>query len=111
VGVRSSGKPAFSMFPLHARSGRPTTLAGVAEDRYTQEMLPGFGSQSRTPNSRREARMPHFRRRLCERLPRRSGNSAVQIQVGGHIRVKNAPRAAAGALAEFFVADANGGYP
>jgi hypothetical protein len=106
VGVRSSGEPAFSKFPLPRAIRSSTTLAGVAEDRYTQEMPPGLGpiQDAEAPGVGRGC--PISGSRYAERYAREIPETVlVRIKSARRIPVKNAPRAAAGALAEFFVAE------
>ena len=82
-------------------------LAGAAENRYTQEMLPAL-LQSRTPKLLLwDEDGPISDGRQCRRLRAGDrGNQACPDQVGaGHIPMENDPKALAGALAEFFAVE------
>ena len=81
-------------------------LAGAAEKRYTQEVLPAL-LQSRTPKLlmwgeddpfQTADYAEHYTREIPETM-------LVRIKSAGHIPMENDPKAVAGALARFFAAE------
>ena len=81
-------------------------LAGAAENRYTQEMLPAL-LQSRTPKLLVWDEDDPFQtvdnaERYAREIPE---TGLVRIKSAGHIPMANDPKAVAGALAEFFAAE------
>ena len=82
------------------------TLAGAAETRYTQEKLPSPGPIQDAEALGAGRGCPISVGRLCRTLHAGDpGTVLVRIKSAGHIPMKNAPKAVAGALAEFFVAE------
>jgi hypothetical protein len=77
-------------------------LAGAAENRYTQEMLM---LQSRIEASWCGARMSHFRRSTCRTLRAEDPRNSAGFDQAGRRSSDGDPKAVAGALAEFFVAE------
>ena len=80
-------------------------LAGAADNRYTQEMLPAL-LQSRTPKLLVWGEDDPFQtidyaERYAREIPE---TRLVRIKSAGHIPMENDPKAVAGALAEFFAA-------
>src|SRR5216684_8417997 len=81
-------------------------LAGAAENRYTQEMLPAL-LQSRTPKLLVWDEDDPFQtvdnaERYAREIPE---TGLVRIKSAGHIPMENDPKAVAGALVEFFAAE------
>ena len=81
-------------------------LAGAAENRYTQEMLPAL-PQFRTPKLLVWDEDAPFQtvdnaERYAREIPE---TRLVRIKSAGHIPMENDPKAVAGALAEFFAAE------
>jgi pimeloyl-ACP methyl ester carboxylesterase len=81
-------------------------LAGAAENRYTQEMLPAL-LQSRTPKLLVwDEDAPFQTVDNAERYAREIPEARlVRIKSAGDIPMENDPKAVAGALAEFFAAE------
>jgi pimeloyl-ACP methyl ester carboxylesterase len=82
-------------------------LAGAADNRYTREMLPAL-LQSWTPKllvwgEDDEFQTVDFAERYAREIPE---TRLVRIKSAGHIPMENDPKAVAGALAEFFAAEA-----
>ena len=80
-------------------------LAGAADNRYTQEMLPAL-LQSRTPKllvwgEDDEFQTVDYAERYAREIPE---TRLVRIKSAGHIPMENDPKAVARALAEFFAA-------
>ena len=85
-------------------------LAGAADNRYTQEMLPAL-LQSRTPKllvwgEDDPFQTVDYAERYAREIPE---TRLVRIKSAGHIPMENDPKAVAGALAEFFAAEREGG--
>jgi pimeloyl-ACP methyl ester carboxylesterase len=81
-------------------------LAGAADNRYTQEMLPAL-LQSRTPKLLVWGEDDPFQtidyaERYAREIPE---TKLVRIKSAGHIPMENDPKAVAGALAGFFAAE------
>ena len=81
-------------------------LAGAADNRYTQEMLPAL-LQSRTPKllvwgEDDPFQTVDYAERYAREIPE---TRLVRIKSAGHIPMENDPKAVAGALAKFFVAE------
>jgi pimeloyl-ACP methyl ester carboxylesterase len=81
-------------------------LAGAADNRYTQEMLPAL-LQSRTPKLLVWGEDDGFQtidyaERYAREIPE---TRLVRIKSAGHIPMENDPKAVAGALGEFFAAE------
>jgi pimeloyl-ACP methyl ester carboxylesterase len=81
-------------------------LAGAADNRYTQEMLPAL-LQSRTPKllvwgEDDEFQTVDYAERYAHEIPE---TRLVRIKAAGHIPMENDPKAVAGALVEFFAAE------
>jgi pimeloyl-ACP methyl ester carboxylesterase len=81
-------------------------LAGAADNRYTQEMLPAL-LQSRTPKlliwgEDDPFQTVDYAERYAREIPE---SKLVRIKSAGHIPMENDPKAVAGALAEFFAAE------
>jgi len=81
-------------------------LAGAADNRYTQEMLPA-PLQSWTPKlpvwgEDDEFQTVDYAERYAREIPE---TRLVRIKSAGHIPMENDPKAVAGALAEFFAAE------
>jgi pimeloyl-ACP methyl ester carboxylesterase len=81
-------------------------LAGAADNRYTQEMLPAL-LQSRTPKlliwgEDDPFQTVDYAERYAREIPE---SKLVRIKSAGHIPMENDPKAVAGALAQFFSAE------
>ena len=81
-------------------------LAGAADNRYTQKMLPAL-LQSRTPKllvwgEDDPFQTVDYAERYAHEIPE---TKLVRIKSAGHIPMENDPRAVAGALAQFFSAE------
>ena len=76
-------------------------LAGAADNRYTQEMLPAL-LQSRTPGEDDPFQTVDCAERYAREIPE---TRLVRIKSAGHIPMENDPKAVAGALADFFAAE------
>jgi pimeloyl-ACP methyl ester carboxylesterase len=82
-------------------------LAGAADNRYTQEMLPAL-LQSRTPKllvwgEDDPFQTVDYAERYAHEIPE---TRLVRIKSAGHIPRENDAKAVAGALADFFAAEA-----
>jgi pimeloyl-ACP methyl ester carboxylesterase len=86
-------------------------LAGAADNRYTQDMLPAL-LQSRTPKllvwgEDDPFQTVDYAERHAREIPE---TRLVRIKSASHIPMENDPKAVAGALAEFLPPNANGRY-
>jgi pimeloyl-ACP methyl ester carboxylesterase len=86
-------------------------LAGAADNRYTQDMLPAL-LQSRTPKllvwgEDDPFQTVDYAERHAREIPE---TRLVRIKSAGHIPMENDPKAVAGALAGFLPPNANGRY-
>jgi pimeloyl-ACP methyl ester carboxylesterase len=106
-GVPISYLTAGEGFPLVLLlHGTYWSLAGAADNRYTQEMLPAL-LQSRTPKLPVWGEDDPFQtidyaERYARDIPE---TRLVRLKSAGHIPMENDPKAVAEALAEFFAAE------
>jgi pimeloyl-ACP methyl ester carboxylesterase len=98
--------PRSACFFFHARSGRPPRSRASRKTTILRRCCQAL-VQSRTPKLLAWGEDAPFQTvDYAERYAREIPETVlVRIKSAGHIPVKNAPRAAAGALAEFFVAE------
>jgi pimeloyl-ACP methyl ester carboxylesterase len=81
-------------------------LAGAADNRYTQEMIPAL-LQSRTPKllvwgEEDPFQTVDYAEHYVREIPE---TKLVRIKSAGHIPMENDPQAVAGALSQFFSAE------